>query len=355
MNSTIERLLQPVSADQPCGPDLAYDPRFDGLENLLKGKPEVEFGSNQKPAEPPDWQQLKDQSSAILGATKHLRPCVILCCALLKVDGLGGFRDGLQLLRGLLEQYWPVIHPLLDPDDGDDPQQRLNILGALTAPRGTVTGWLQILEGLYTAPLCRPKGVKPITLDDIDSAGASWASALDHQFRSAKPEEISANFKTVEEALAALHGIDTFLTSTLTSKRTIGFENLEGVLNQMLKMLAAKLPVTADGSEGATVEASSGDDGGSYGGSAPTGSAPGVIRSRTDVVRALDGLCDYYRQCEPGSPVPLLLRRAQKLVSMNFIEAMQELSLATPEQLRPTMGSVVMPEPGSVAESSPVS
>ena len=42
MNELIERLLKPISAEQPCGPDLSYDPRFENLETILKGKPEVD-------------------------------------------------------------------------------------------------------------------------------------------------------------------------------------------------------------------------------------------------------------------------------------------------------------------------
>ena len=73
MNESIEKLLQPVSPEQPCGPDLSYDPSFDALETLLKGKPEVEIGNVQKPAEPPDWMELQKQSSEFLTKSKHLR------------------------------------------------------------------------------------------------------------------------------------------------------------------------------------------------------------------------------------------------------------------------------------------
>ena len=136
MNEFIEKLLQPVSAEQVCGPDLSNDGQFDELETLLKGKPEVEIGSIQKPAEPPDWNELKDRSAEFLGRSKHLRVATIFCCGLLRTGGLAGFRDGVQLIQGLLEKYWEPLYPLLDPEDNNDPTQRLNILGALTVPRG---------------------------------------------------------------------------------------------------------------------------------------------------------------------------------------------------------------------------
>ena len=147
MNELVEKLLEPVSPDQPCGPDLSYDPRFEELETILKGKPEVEIGSVQKPAEPPDWGELKEKSAEFLRQSKHLRAATMLCCSLLKTGGVAGFLDGLQLVRGLLEQYWPVFYPLLDADDNNDPTQRLNTLLALTAPRGSVGGWRSVCSG----------------------------------------------------------------------------------------------------------------------------------------------------------------------------------------------------------------
>jgi len=44
------------------------------------------------------------------------------------------------------------------------------------------------------------------------------------------------------------------------------------------------------------------------------------------VVRALDRICDYYRQFEPSSPVPYILKRAQRLAKMNFMEIVSELT-----------------------------
>src|SRR5262245_10827129 len=103
MSDLVEKLLKPVSSEQPCGPDLSYDPSFDALETLLKGKDEVEIGSVKKPAEPPDWRELQSQSEAFLGKSKHLRVAIMLSCSLLKNSGLAGFLDGLQSVRGLLE------------------------------------------------------------------------------------------------------------------------------------------------------------------------------------------------------------------------------------------------------------
>jgi type VI secretion system protein ImpA len=354
--SIAEDLLKPISADKPCGPDLSYDPRFDELESILKGEPEVDIGSVKKPAEPPDWGELKDKSAQFLSQSKHLRVGVMMCCSLLKTGGIVGFLDGLQLLRGLVEQYWPTVYPLLDPEDNNDPTQRLNILGGLTAQRGSAGGWLAILDYLYTTPVCRPKGMAPITFDDIQAArrrekggegvpaNAPDPAKLSAAMRDGAGEQIVANHKALQQALEAVRAVDQFLTTTLGAGNTISFEGLEKALLEMVGGLESYLPGAA--AQGADAAAVTGDSGSIAG-----ISVRGSIRSRDDVVRAIDSICDYYRQVEPCSPVPYLLRRAQKLAAMDFVQAVQELNLATIDSLRPSMGSAVdagSPPPGEV-------
>jgi len=37
-------------------------------------------------------------------------------------------------------------------------------------------------------------------------------------------------------------------------------------------------------------------------------------------------MCKYFERYEPSSPVPFLLQRAKKLLSMNFMEILQDLT-----------------------------
>lgn len=349
MSERVTKFLQPVSEAQPCGPDLSYDPRFDELENTLQGKPEVEIGNVVRPAEPPEWRVLTGQAEALSGQTKHLRIAVVTGCCWLKQDGLPGFRDALELIRGLLENYWAPLYPLLDPEDNNDPTQRLNILRALTAPRGSVSGWLTFLDYLMDAPLARPKGAPPITYAHVVAArkkaeaGADATSGgpdlaqVSAALRLAGAEQLLANHEVLQGAIDAAKGIDQFLTSTLGSSESISFEVLEGTLRELQAVLAPHLP---GGSPEPAAEATAGGAVTVSAGGAMIAVA-GVIRSRDDVIRALDGICDYYRQIEPGSPVPFLLRRAQKLAAMNFVQAVQELNLANVDALRPSMGSAL--------------
>ena len=57
-------------------------------------------------------------------------------------------------------------------------------------------------------------------------------------------------------------------------------------------------------------------------------SMTGAINNREDVIRVLDKVCDYFKQHEPSSPVPLLLQRAKRLVAKDFIEILRDLTPA---------------------------
>ena len=48
--------------------------------------------------------------------------------------------------------------------------------------------------------------------------------------------------------------------------------------------------------------------------------------SRADVVRMLDKICEYYKREEPSSPVPYILKRAQRLAEMDFMAIIDDLS-----------------------------
>ena len=358
MNDIIEKLLLPAADNPPSGPDLSEKPEYEELGRLIKGKPEVEVGSLKKPAEPPDWREIKARSAEYLAQSKHLRVAALYCASSLQLAGLTGFRDGLLLIRGLLEQYWPTVHPLLDAEDNNDPTQRLNILGALNSPRGTLRPdtqqWLAFIDYLHATPLCRPKGAAPISLEMVTAAqlrgegtppaaGGQDLGQLKKAFAAAPPSELEGNLTAVSEALEAVTGIDQFLGQTLGGSNSIGFEEIKAVLKELQGVLKANVP-GADLVAGVAGDPSAVDGRAQAAGGAAF-SVTGAVRSREDVVRLIDSICEYYRQVEPSSPVPYLLRRAQKIALMNFVESMQELNLATVDAMRPSMGSTVDADP----------
>ena len=67
-------------------------------------------------------------------------------------------------------------------------------------------------------------------------------------------------------------------------------------------------------------------EGGSAGDGGPRVGISGDIRSRDDVIRVLTKVSEYLERNEPTNPAPLLIRRAQRLMTMSFVDIMKEMA-----------------------------
>jgi type VI secretion system protein ImpA len=66
--------------------------------------------------------------------------------------------------------------------------------------------------------------------------------------------------------------------------------------------------------------------------------APEPLRTRSEVVGALDRVLEYYRAQEPSSAVPLIVERTKRLVPMTFLELVADLAPAGLQQIKKLSG-----------------
>src|SRR5690606_35291584 len=83
------------------------------------------------------------QALALHRRTKDLRVACHLARAVIETDGLDGFCACLALVRSYIEDYWDQVHPLLDPEDDNDPTERVNIVASLADKSSTVSQLLR--------------------------------------------------------------------------------------------------------------------------------------------------------------------------------------------------------------------
>ena len=344
----VEKLLAPVNGESPAGADLSYDPSFMEIEQIAAGKPEQQVGDTIIPAEDPDWKELKSRCTEALARSKDLRLAMHLLVTAVKMEGMTGLRDGLGLIRGMLEQYWDKFYPQLDPEDGNDPLLRMNIISTLTDP-------INFRRRLREAPLTMSQMLGKFGLKDIEVATGEVPrpedpnipkielKTIDAAFEDTPLEYLQGNAAAVEAAIEHVKAIDTFITKTVGAGKAINFRELEAVLKkaktQTANYLAKRGIGTAEpGGDGAAAGASSGGGGG--GGAM---AISGDVRTPQDVIKLIDKICSYYERNEPSSPIPLLLKRAQRLVSKNFLEVIKEL---TPDTLRAieALGGIQSPQ-----------
>jgi type VI secretion system protein ImpA len=313
-----EKFLSPVSTDEPAGPNLEYDAAFTTLERAAQGKPEQRMGDSIVPAEPPDWASVVEQALALLDRTRDLRVAVHLALALLHRAGYPGLAEGLGLVRQLLAEFWPTVHPELDHEDNDDPTMRITALAALATP--------SVLQTLRSTALVRARALGVVSLQDIQALSGDSpsvdAATVEGVLQEVELEALQEVAAAVEQCSDAVTEIDAVFEGH-TGSRGPDLTALAQVLRDVSRVLGPRLAArTATGE--ADEEQDSGAD---TPGAAPTGDPlKGEIRSRDDVVRAIDKICAYYARFEPTSPLPLLLERCRRLVSSSFMEIIKDLA-----------------------------
>jgi type VI secretion system protein ImpA len=308
----IEPLLPALEGEAPCGVDLEYDAAFLALLEAGAGKPETQWAA----AVPPDWPAVLDQALRLARRTRDLRIAVWVMRGATHVHGLFGAVRGLQLLQGLIEQHWDHVHPRLDPGEGNDPTIRVNALTPLVHPDAG-------LADLRGATLTEERGalrvrelelgfgrVEPLAGESVpteDGVLKALAAAL---------RATPGLSETMLAGHAAVVRIDASLAERIGVDRCPDFAPLRSLL-AIVGQAARRASGAADAETEFTV-----------GGAAsvrPMASVPGSIASREDAIQALQRVCDWIERNEPSNPAPLLIRRAQRLMSKNFLEIIRDL------------------------------
>ncbi|MEO7701861.1 MAG: type VI secretion system ImpA family N-terminal domain-containing protein [Opitutus sp.] len=337
---SIAEFLAPVREGAPCGDDPWASAVLSELETIVQGKPETQFSK----AEEPDWAALKVRVIAVARTTKDLRVASILAATLLRTDGLNGFASAIEIIRGYLEKFWPDVFPLLDAAENNDASERINALANLAAPPGTDGDWLKIIPGLRRTPLLLAPQTGRYTLEHYFVARqlATWPEgagpAPTMPLLDAAKQEVGA--AGVAVVVGVVRGISSNLKAIeLIFKEKAGpalfpsFEPLQREFKQIITWLG-------DGSVDLTIDSPSDRKPSVIANGSIQSSFAGAVQNRDDVLRALKAVIAYYRNCEPSSPVPFLLSRAVRIVPMDFVEMMNELTPEAREKINMVIGTV---------------
>ncbi len=340
----VDALLKEISADAPAGADVEFDPAYFALEKLAQGTPESVMGDEVKPGEEPEFPEVKKAALELFEKTRDLRVAMILTTALLKVDGLAGFRDGVALVKGFIAQLWDQFHPKLDPTDNNDPMIRVNILKGFDGD-GSAADICKFKLRVREAVLTDSKRVGRFSYRDIQIAkgevppppakeGQQAAPPPDMKlieaaFEDTAVEHLQALQATVGEIIDLLTGVDAALTEKIGAGQGPDMTGLKDVLQLLQGVVQEQLAKRGIGEAPAAADGAAAEAGGGGGGPARSGGGvalTGEIASRSDVIRVLDKICEYYAQYEPTSPVPIFMQRAKRLVTMNFVDLIKDLA-----------------------------
>lgn len=360
----LDALLKPISDESPVGQDLRsvlFDSKkgiywHDRIreahrENLYETVPKL-----------PDWPAVIDLSTQALATlTKDLQIAAWLSDAIVKHNGhdrLVGLRDSLKLVRGLIEQYWDSLFPVID-SEGDDGQftARANIIATLDARLAFAAKAIPLTEGaaglkysfldwedskhfdlpdkdkwdsLTSDELEKATRLKEQAAQEKKTTGDDWRRAVNntpYQFfkdRLGLLQECADELAALDEAMdlrfrREAPGVKEMRRSLedLTSL----VSNLEQEKRPPEIVVFENSPESADGKSGIV-------------------SFSGSVQTRQEALRRLAEVAEYFRQAEPHSPISYLVQRAVKWGHMPLEAWLEDVvkDSSVLDQLRETLG-----------------
>jgi type VI secretion system protein ImpA len=303
-------LLQPITPDHPCGESLEDTQLLASFDAFRL------FGQPLPTDPPPEWNVIRTQALEALGKSKDLRLLAYLGSAVLRTDGLQAFTDTLSIASQWLHTYWNQTYPLVD----EDAILRRNALNCFADP-------MVVIDGLRRLPLVSSRAHGTFCLRDFEVASGQvpprdGTPAPDEErikaaFAEMPVDELKRLHDSAVGGRSAVRAIDATMREAAGSDATPSFDLLSAQLEKMERVLRAQVDGREDGTSAASLES----------GAAPLQAGRvGPINSRQDSINALEAVADFFRRTEPSSPIPLLLERAKRLVSKDFLEVLADIA-----------------------------
>jgi type VI secretion system protein ImpA len=338
--------FEALLADPDTGDDLEFDRAYIALQSAAQGKPEQQFGDTIVAAEDPDWRDVEAQALALLDRSRDIRIIAQLAVARLHTQGVVAYAAGVGLIASLLDSHWENVHPRLDPEDDNDPTMRANAVLGIGHPgralkllrevplarsrRAGAFGWREIALalGLIEAdPEAEPPTEAAVTAAFADSDPAWLQSVRD------AVSGLGRDLKAINAAFEEKAGYGTSPDLTRLEKQVA---DMQRVMDRFKTLPAEDAPLIEEMPE-EDDEADAPTGGGAA--PAPVGAARRAggggfasvmalreVGSREEALHLMELACAYYEQHEPSSPLPLLIRRAQRLADKNFLDILRDLA-----------------------------
>ena len=308
----------------PSGENLEYDPGYVALFLAAQPKEERQVGKEIIPGEDPNFKEVTEKALGVLDRSHDLRVAILLARAQLSLAGFEGLVGPVAYVRACLEKFWDTCHPILDPDDDNDPTMRINAVAGLSG--ADMLRRLR-LAAMTESPMFGRMSLRDVAIVDGEMpipagmANVPDKAKLSAAFMDTKPDQLKARLAAVRQLITDVAA----LTAAFDEKTPGDGPNLDPLL--LLLKRAAKLLAEAIGEP----EVESTPDVEAEPWEIPTAAAapvsvPGSINSAVDVRMALDRIMEYYAKFEPSSPLPLLLQRARRLVGADFMTIMKDIA-----------------------------
>ena len=305
-----------------------FDPRYSEIEFTLS-----EYHSQTDPLNAVDnardinWHAIREQSAALLEQCFDLHVVLWFMRANLHIDGFSAFYQGIKDIDAKYAEEGATIFPQADMEPSSD------------SFHAAALGWLATSSCLHEIKNSKIFPDTPLTTDELlnmrldEQEGKSLHfSEVVKVLGQADSYFAGRNLPSLKEQLAleidALERVENYANLQAEDYR-LDCRQVRDYLKQFSRQLASleqqELPAERDDAE---IDSPDAD--------APVAMPGKYIRSRQDVILLLDQVLDYFQNYEPSHPAPILIRRSQKMIGMDFATIVEELlpeSLASLNQL----------------------
>jgi type VI secretion system protein ImpA len=272
----------------------------------------------------PDWPKLETRCFDLLKATRDLRVAVYYTAALLRVRGFAGLAYGLEVARKMLVASEYQLYPQVEAGDSGAFVERWYTLVALGAPYKQDGDLLRIIEGVRNVSLGKSKSSSCHYHEVIiarNQSGGPDLQAIErirNEWKKVPADERKEATTSLAAALNALAKIESFLLEQTP-------ENLipPGASAKPLQGLVLELKGLLDFLSGSVFQ--SNQPKAAVATAEVQLAVPGEISSRTDAIRLLQQVAEFFRKTEPASPIPYFVDRAVRLVDRDFMGLLGDL------------------------------
>jgi type VI secretion system protein ImpA len=313
-NHAFQKFLIPISDTEPCGPNLEYDQEYANILARMIPKGDAQYGDFVRVPDAPNWVEIERDCCRMLLRTRDIAIILLLMRCHIHLDHANGLREVFALLLDLLERYPEQIHPQLVIDGEHDPSVRANALAALVDPEGI----LGDLRDIYISK----NSAMHLQIRDVERAFATPRppDAL-------SPESVQLQLADLYRAgdfnLLALQEVAEWVTRLEQWLRAYMPENAPD-LGKFFHLLR-HFQGSANGKINAPAVAHS----------SPVAAAPQLEtafaqtetyeQTKERALQSIRQARDWFERYEPSSPVPILLRQAERMVNKRLHEIIQAI------------------------------
>lgn len=333
-----ENLARPISATDPCGPDLDAEGDIDFL-NFFASVESVLPQSYFRARDPAGgelrifdpkmiaFDQYFEDAKPFMEKTRDVRLTVMLAKLSILNRDVKGFVACLKALAALLVLYWDEVHP--KGENGDFTYRGIALEALDVAP--TVTMPLQFL------PLVNDRRIGSVSYRNyLTATGAVPPAAGEPILELAAVERVldtcdldiltgtHAHFQDILDATTQFRRV---WSEKNGSGESLSFEQLSTEAGAIAKWLGDAIKRRSPEFGIDAVGPSAADEDGGELAPMPSGaSTAGPINSSAQAVAALAAVARYYAVFEPSSPARLLINLSQQMIGKTFAEIVRILA-----------------------------